>query len=72
MTDSYHYNISGPVIWIFHILLGIFLVYIGYVSIDGPYIRLPNYVYISLIVIGVLAALYHAHIWLTDKDEDEE
>jgi hypothetical protein len=35
-------------------------------------IKLPDYVYIGVIVIGVLAVLYHTHIWLTDKDEDED
>jgi hypothetical protein len=67
MTDSYHYGISGPVIWISHILLGIFLAYFGYVSMKD--VKLPDYVYIGVIVIGVLAVLYHTHIWITDKDE---
>ncbi len=69
MTESYHYGISGPVIWISHILLGIFLVYFGYVSMKD--IKLPDYIYIGVIVIGVLAVLYHTHIWLVDKDEEK-
>ncbi len=67
MTESYHYGISGPVIWLSHIIIGLFLTYFGYVSMKN--VKLPDYVYISVIVIGVLAILYHTHIWITDKDE---
>ncbi len=68
MTANYHYGLSGPVVWIMHIILGIFFVYFGYSSLKN--IVLPDYIYIGIIVIGVLAILYHTHIWIMDKDDD--
>ncbi len=70
MTDSYHYNVSGPIIWISHIIFGIFLTYFGYTSLKNK--RFPDWIYISFIVIGILALLYHSHIWLTDKDDEKK
>ena len=70
MTESYHYGLSGPVIWISHILIGLFLAYFGYASLKN--IRMPDYVYIGIIVLGVLAILYHTHIWLTDNDDKDD
>lgn len=68
MTENYHYGVSGPVIWISHIVLGLFLAYFGYASLKNE--RFPDWIYIALIVIGVMALLYHSHIWITDKDEN--
>jgi hypothetical protein len=70
MTDSYHYNLPGPVVWIVHILIGALLAYYGYASLKNT--RLPDYVYIGIMFIGVLAILYHTHIWLTDKDDKKD
>ena len=67
MTDTYHYGLSGPIIWGMHIIFGLFLIYFGYVSFKN--VRMPDYIYIGLIVIGSIAILYHTHIWLTDKDD---
>jgi hypothetical protein len=67
MTDSYHYNVSGPVIWSMHIILGLFLIYFGYASLKNK--TFPDWIYIGLIVLGVIAILYHSHIWITDNDE---
>ncbi len=74
MTDSYHYGLSGPVIWSMHIIFGLFLIYLGYTSLNtsGKNIKMPDYVYIGIIVIGVIAILYHSHIWLTDKDDKDD
>ncbi len=70
MTDSYHYGLPGPVIWGMHIVFGLFLAYIGYASLKN--IKMPDYVYIGIIVIGINAMLYHTHIWLTDNDKDDK
>ncbi len=67
MTDSYHYGLSGPVVWSLHIIFGIFFIYLGYASLKN--VRMPDYVYIGIIVIGVIAILYHSHIWLSDRDD---
>lgn len=58
---SYHFGVPGYAVWTSHILIGIFLVYVGWSLYDKK--RLDKYSPIVLIVIGVLAALYHAHIW---------
>ena len=52
-----------------HIIFGLVLIYFGYASLKN--VRMPDYIYISIIVIGVIAFLYHTHIWLTDKDDNE-
>jgi len=72
MSEYYHYGLSGQIVWATHILLGIFYVYLGYLILEQK--EIPNKYYgVALIVLGVLAALYHAHLWYnysqTDKKE---
>ena len=67
--EKYHFNVPGPVIWIIHIIIGLFLIYIGYNSLKKN--QLPDYIHISIIVLGVLAILYHAHIWIIGDKDDE-
>lgn len=62
---SYHFGVPETMVWGSHILMGIFLVYAGWQLYDKK--RLDKYSPILLIVLGVLAALYHAHIWFVDK-----
>jgi hypothetical protein len=63
MADNYNFCLSGSVVLILHILIGIFLIYFGYVSLKNE--RLPDFVYIGVIVIGIVAILYNAHIMFT-------
>lgn len=64
---AYHFGIPNVAVWTSHILIGLYLVYVGWVLYEKK--RLDKYVPIVLIVLGVLAALYHSHIWYIDFEE---
>lgn len=61
----YHFGISGLVIWITHILLGLYFIFLGYNLIDK--VRKHGLILISL---GVLMTAYHSHLLLL-KSHDE-
>lgn len=67
---AYHFGVPGYAVWTSHILIGIYLVYVGWVLYDKK--RLDKYAPIVLIVLGVLAALYHSHIWYTHFTEEDK
>ena len=64
---TYHFNVPCSAVWASHIIMGIFFTYIGYLLIEGK--KVNRWLSISLIVIGVLAALYHTHLWYSEKKE---
>lgn len=64
-SSEYHYGLSGQVIWLSHILLGIFYVYLGYLIVEQKQI-LNKYYGVVLIVLAVLSSLYHAHLWYNE------
>lgn len=64
--STYHFGVPGYLVWASHILTGLFLVYVGWSLYDKK--KIDKYSPIVLIVVGVLAALYHGHIWLVEKD----
>jgi hypothetical protein len=53
----YHFGVPGVVIWITHILLGFYFMFLGYKLIDK--LRKHGLILISL---GVLMAAYHSHL----------
>ena len=57
----YQFGVSGTVIWLTHILMGSFFAYVGYLTLNN--IKIPQILSLVLINLGVLAVLYHAHIW---------
>jgi hypothetical protein len=59
---AYAFGIPGPAIWITHVLIGLFLVYIGYTLLIGTS-ELDKRLIILLIVLGSLAMLYHLHLY---------
>jgi hypothetical protein len=65
-TSDYHFGVPAKAVWTSHIIIGLFLLYIGYVLVDGQ--SLNKWIGVTLIVLGVLAALYHAHLWYISKD----
>jgi hypothetical protein len=65
MTDTYHYGIPTTWIWSFHILMGLLFIYLGYLIIEEK--KVNKWLAITIIVLGVLAALYHAHLWYANK-----
>lgn len=70
MTQTYHFGVPSVAVWTSHILIGLFLAYVGYNMIENK--KLPKYVPITLIVLGVLALLYHAHLWYYVKSGGEK
>lgn len=67
---AYHFGVPGYAVWTSHILIGIYLAYVGWVLYDKK--KLDKYAPIILIVLGVLAALYHSHIWYTELAEEHK
>ncbi len=57
----YSFGIPGTIIWVTHIIIGIFLAYIGYALLNDRKIAQPFV--ISLMVIGALVILYHSHLF---------
>lgn len=58
---SYHFGVPGYAVWTSHIIIGIYLAYVGWVLYEKK--KIDKVAPIALIVLGVLAAFYHAHIW---------
>ena len=58
---NYHFGLSGIVIWLTHIILGLYFCVVGYMMLNGH--KIHKVVSLSFIVMGVLMLLYHAHLW---------
>ena len=58
----YHFGIPGEIIWAIHIIIGLFFIYVGFISLNGK--NLGQIISIIFIVLGVIMSLYHSHIWL--------
>ena len=67
---TYHFGVPEWIVWLSHIIIGAFLVYVGYALVLRQ--RIPLMAALALLVLGVLAILYHGHIWLVDEHEDED
>jgi hypothetical protein len=59
---KYNFGVSAQFIWLSHILMGLFFVYIGYEIIIHK--KIPTYLALIIVVLGALGGLYHAHIWI--------
>lgn len=62
MHGLYHFNMPGQLVWGFHILMGAFLTYIGYLMNEKK--DVPEFTSAILLIFGAMAVFYHAHIWL--------
>ena len=62
MQKTYHFGVPAMLVWVSHILMGIFFLYLGYLIVEGK--KLDKWLGILLLLIGVIAALYHVHIWV--------
>ena len=58
---EYHFGVPGFLIWISHILIGILLSYVGYQLVFKKNVN--HNIGLLILVIGVMAVLYHVHIW---------
>jgi len=68
--DNYHFGVPSIAIWIQHILSGLLLLYIGYEGVSTG--KISRNMSLILIVVGVLAALYHAHLWYYKSRDHKE
>jgi hypothetical protein len=66
---TYHFGVPCSAIWLSHILMGLFFIYLGYLIIEGK--KVDKWIAISLVVIGVLAALYHSHLWYSENKSNK-
>ena len=58
---QYHFGVSNELVWSSHILMGLFFIYVGYEIIMKQRLSVP--VAMTIVVLGALGALYHAHLW---------
>jgi hypothetical protein len=57
---KYSYDMPGILIWITHIVVGLFLFRVGYQTLNHkPIYQLES---IILMIFGILATLYHLHL----------
>lgn len=59
--DYYSLGVPGYILWPMHMVIGAFIAYIGYCILYKQSIN-PNWG-IVLLVLGVTAIFYHAHLW---------
>jgi len=64
-NNEYHFGVSTEIIWSSHILMGLFFIYVGYELIMKR--KLSIAVALTLVVLGAVAALYHAHLWYESR-----
>jgi hypothetical protein len=65
MPYTYHYNLPGYLVWISHILIGAFLLYLGYTVVNTH--QIPTWSGTILIILGTLALFYHGHLLILNK-----
>lgn len=60
-SETYHYNIPKYIIYIVHILVGIWLMFLGYKLTQKE--KLLQYEKTILIVLGIVVILYQIWLW---------
>lgn len=65
MNNTYHFAVPKVFVWVQHIILGCLYFYIGYCGLQG---KISKNASLFLIISGVIAFLYHGHIWLTHSN----
>lgn len=60
VISHYNFGIDGNLIWPMHIILGFFFLYVGYITLNHQ--KVSQLMALTLIVLGILAILYHGHI----------
>lgn len=57
---KYSYGVPGPAIWTTHILVGLLLIYIGYMTLNE--MQIHQGFSILLLILGSVIILYHSHL----------
>ena len=63
-------HLPDELIWISHIIMGLFFIYVGYSVLVRK--QLAPYISVSVVVLGALAILYHSHLWYIDGQRDRK
>lgn len=58
--SEYHFGVSGEMVWMGHIVLGLYFLYLGYLLTKKQDVLYHG---VTLIVFGVMMASYHSHLW---------
>lgn len=64
--SEYHFGLSGVSVWLGHILLAIYFIYLGYKLNSSIEFKNHGLVIVSM---GVLMLSYHGHLWLVESKE---
>jgi len=56
----YSFEVPGFIIWISHISIGIFLMYVGYMLLNNQSVN--QMTTLIVMMLGVLALAYHSHL----------
>ena len=67
--SGYHFGVPSLAVWVQHILSGLLLFYIGYIGVSTG--TISKNMSIILIIVGLITALYHAHLWYYNSMEKE-
>ena len=59
---TYHYNVPKILVYLVHILVGIYLTYLGYTLTQGK--KMARYAKIILITLGIVVILYQSWLWI--------
>jgi len=67
MSENYHFGVPGIAVWLGHIILGLYFLYLGYLLTKS---QDKLYHGIALIVMGVMMTSYHSHLWYVESNEN--
>jgi len=62
----YSFGVPNILVYLSHLIIGLLLMYSGYLSLHNN--KLSKNVSVLLIVLGVIAVLYHGHLWYVHND----
>ena len=58
---NYSFGVPAILIWLSHIIFGIYFLWLGYSMVCDPKYKLHGSV---ILIVGALMFTYHGHIWL--------
>ena len=58
--ESYHFGVPKILIWLVHISVGVYFLWLGYTMTKFSQFKIHGLV---ILVLGALMATYHAHLW---------
>lgn len=68
--ETYHFGVPAVLVWVSHIIIGALMIYLAYLIIEKK--PIDKWVGILVLLIGVIAIIYHAHIWYVERTKKTE